>query len=92
MLKLVEDMAFSDLTCHLENTGTGIFCLHCAVSYSKETEMESSNQVASPSAGKNTGIVLLPCPTLQCVPKAISGGGDVFKVPGCHMLRQMSSQ
>ena len=54
--------------------------------------MEISNQVASPSAGKNTGIVLLPCPTLQCVPKAISGGGDVFKVPGCHMLRQMSSQ
>ena len=24
-------LAFSDLTCHLENTGIGIFWLHCAV-------------------------------------------------------------
>ena len=28
---------------------------------SKETELESSNQEASPSAGKNTGVVLVPC-------------------------------
>ena len=30
----VEDypiLAFSDLTCHLEDTGTGVFWLHCAV-------------------------------------------------------------
>ena len=23
-------LAFSDLTCHLEDTGIGVFCLHCA--------------------------------------------------------------
>ena len=28
---------------------------------SKETELGSSDQEASPSAGKNTGVVLVPC-------------------------------
>ena len=52
-------LAFSDLTCHLGDTGIGVFWLHCADS--KETELGSSDQEASPSAGKNTGIVLVPC-------------------------------
>ena len=30
---------------------------------SKETKLGSSNQEASPSGGKNAGIVLVPCPT-----------------------------
>ena len=59
---------------------------------SKETELGSSDQEASPSAGKNTGIVLVPCRAWKCVPTAISGGVDISKVPGCHLLRQMSSQ
>ena len=59
---------------------------------SKETELESSNQEASPSAGKNTGIVLVPCCTWKCVPTAISDGVDISEVPGCHLLQQMSSQ
>ena len=48
----------------------------------KETELGSSNQEASPSAGKNTGIVLVPCCTWKCVPT----------VSLCYLLRQMSSQ
>ena len=65
----------------------------CTVlSDSKETELGSSDQEASPSAGKNTGIVLVPCCTWKCVPTAISGGVDISKVPGCHLLQQMSSQ
>ena len=59
---------------------------------SKETKLGSSNQEASPSAGKNTGIVLVPCRTWKCVPTAISDGVDLSKVPGCHLSRQMSSQ
>ena len=59
---------------------------------SKETELESSDQEASPSVGKNTGIVLVPCRARTCVPAAISGGVDISEVPGCHLLRQMSSQ
>ena len=59
---------------------------------SKETELGSSDNEASPSAGKNTGIVLVPCCTWNCVPKAISGDVHISKVPGCHLLRQMSSQ
>ena len=49
-------------------------------------------QEASPSAGKNTRIDLVPCRAWKCVPTVISGGVDISKVPGCHLLRQMSSQ
>ena len=59
---------------------------------SKETELGSSDQEASPSAGKNTRIVLVPCRAWKCVPTAISGGVDISEVPGCHLLQQMSSQ
>ena len=53
---------------------------------SKETELGSSDQEASPSAGKNTRIVLVPCRAWKCVPTAISGGVDISKVSVCHLL------
>ena len=59
---------------------------------SKETQLGSRNQEASPSAGKNTRIVLVPCWAWKCIPAAISDGEDISKVPGCHLLWQMSSQ
>ena len=59
---------------------------------SKETKLGSTDQEASPSAGKNTGVVLVPCRAWKCVPTAISGGVDISEVPGCHLLQQMSSQ
>ena len=62
------------------------------LSDSKEMKPGSSEQEASPSAGKNTRIVLVPCCAWKCVPTAISGGVDISEVPGCHLLRQMSSQ
>ena len=58
---------------------------------SKETELGSSDQEASPSAGKNTGLVLVPFRAWECVPTAISSGVDISEVPGCHLLREMSS-
>ena len=58
----------------------------------KETQLGSSDQEAAPSAGKNTRIVLVPCCTWKCVLTAISGGVDISKGPGCHLLQQMSSQ
>ena len=54
---------------------------------SKENKLGSSNQEASPSAGKNTGIHLVPCCTWKCVPTAISNGVDVSEAPAypsCH--------
>ena len=57
---------------------------------SKETKLGSSNQEASPSAGKNAGRVLVPCHAWKCVPIAISGGVDISKVPKCHLLQQFS--
>ena len=59
---------------------------------SKESELGSSDQETSPSAGKNTVIVLVPCCAWKCVPAAISHGVDISEVPGCHLLWQMSSQ
>ena len=59
---------------------------------SKETELGSSEQEASLSPGKNTGIVLALCRAWKCVSTAISGVADISKVPGCHLMRQMSSQ
>ena len=59
---------------------------------SKETELGSSDQEASPTAGKTTGEVLVLARAWKCVPIAISSGVVISKVPGCHLLRQMNSQ
>ena len=59
---------------------------------SKETKIGSSNQEASPSAGENTKVTLKPCHAWKCVPTAISGDVDISEFPGCHLIRQMSSQ
>ena len=53
-------LGFSDLTCHLEDRGIDVFW--CTVPPdSKETELGSNNQESSPSAGKITGIAVVPC-------------------------------
>ena len=58
---------------------------------SKETKLGSRDQEASPS-GKDTGLVLVPCRTWKGSPAAISCGVDISEVPGCYLLRQMSSK
>ena len=58
----------------------------------KKTKLENREQEVSPSAGKNTELVLVPCQAWKFVPTAISGGVDISDVPGCHLLQQMSSQ
>ena len=83
-------LAFLGLTCHLEDTGIGVFpvalcCLRVRRLFG------SCDQEASPSAGKKTRVVLLSCLAWKCVPTIISGGVDISKVPGCHLLWQMSS-
>ena len=61
---------------------------------SKKIKLGSTNQeMEKPSAGKNTRIVLVQCVyAWKCVSTAISGGIDISEVPGCHLLRQVSSQ
>ena len=59
---------------------------------SKETKLGSSDQKASQSAGKNTGVVLVSCSCMQGTPIAISGGVDISEVPKRHLLREKSSQ
>ena len=51
-------LALSDLTCHLEDTGIGFLV----------ALVGSSDQEASPSAGKNIGIVLVLCSSMEMHP------------------------
>ena len=54
-------LPFSDLTCHLEDTGIEVFSGCTVPPDSKEAKLGSSQQEASPSAGKNTRIDLVSC-------------------------------
>ena len=58
----------------------------------KETELGSSNQVASPLAARSTRAVLVPWHTWKYVPTAISSGVDISGVSVCHLLQQVSFQ
>ena len=83
-------LAFSGLTCHLEDS---VFLVLFPVqSNITESELGSSNQEASPSVRKKTQVVLVPCRTWKCVPTANSGDADLLEVPGSHFLRQTSFQ
>ena len=69
--------------------------MQCIVSpNSKEIKLGSSDQEVSPSAGKNTGVVLVLCSAWKRAwkPTAISSDVDISEVPGCHLLQQMCSQ
>ena len=48
----------------------------------KEIELGSSDQEASPVAGKSTGVVLVPCRAWKCVPTSISDVVDISEVLG----------
>ena len=55
-------LAFLDLTCHLEDMGIGVS--GCTV----QTKLRKSDQEASPSAGENTWVVLVPCSGMEVHP------------------------
>ena len=59
---------------------------------SKETSFGNRDQEAPPSAGKNTGLVLIPCHTWMCDPTGIFSSVDISEFCGCHLLQQISSQ
>ena len=55
-------------------------------------KLDSNNQEASPSAGKNTGVVLVPFSRMEVRPYNFFGSVDLSEDPGSHLLRRMSSQ
>ena len=84
-------MAIRNLNCH--HADTGISFLGCTVwPDTKETKLGSSNQEASLSAIKNTGVILVPCHARKFVLTAISCGADIPKVPASHLLQHTNSQ
>ena len=90
MLIFVLFWLFLYLTYYLKDTG--IVFSGCSVPPDSMEIVLSSDRESSPSAGKNTGVVLVPCCAWKCVSTAISGGVDIFEVPRCPLLRQMNSQ
>ena len=52
----------------------------------KETKFGSSDQEASPSTGKNAGVVLVPCCAWKCVPAAMFCAVDISMFTGFHLL------
>ena len=49
-----------------------------------------SNQKDSKLTGKNIGVALLLWRAWKCAFTAFSGCVDITKVPGCHLLQQIS--
>ena len=83
-------LIFSDLIYLLQDTGIGVST--CTMPRdSKETDLGSHNQEASPSAGKITEVVLVSCCTRKCVPTAVSVHVVIPRVLECSLLQHMSS-
>ena len=59
-----------------------MFSVYTVPPDSKQTEIRSSDQEASPSAVKNTRVVLVPYCRWKCVPTAISDGVDILRSLG----------
>ena len=53
---------------------------------SKVIKLKSSNQEASPGAGKNNRIVLVPCRSGKYALIGIFGVVDIPVGPGCYLL------
>ena len=70
-------VAFSDLTCHLEEKGY-MFSGRTVLPDSKETKFGSSIQEVSPSAGKNTELVSVPCSQMEMHPYSYSRWSEVL--------------
>ena len=60
-------LAFSDLSCHIEDTQQ-VFSGCTVPSDTNKTELESSDQEASPSVAKNTGVVLVSSQRMEVRP------------------------
>ena len=53
---------------------------------SKGIELGTSKQKASPAAGKNNRVVLVPCHSWKCIPTAISSGVNISENPGVSFV------
>ena len=64
-----------------------MFAVCTGLPNSKETKLGMSNQKASPSTGKNDGVVGVTHHAWKCFSTAISDEVDISEVPGCQLLR-----
>ena len=64
------------------------YIILCTISSAdnKETGLGSSNQETFPSAGENTGVVIVSCSLMEVCPHSYFCGLDISEVAGCHLL------
>ena len=84
-------LAFSDMTCHLVHTETGVFVALCHLIV-RRPNLEVVIKRLLHQHVKLPGQFYCHVRAWKCVPTAISGGTDISKIPGCHLLWQMSFQ
>ena len=53
---------------------------------SEGIELGTSKPKASPAAGKNNRVVLVPCYSWKCIPTAISSGVNISEIPGVSFV------
>ena len=82
-------LAFTDLTCHLEDTGIGFFLVALCCLIVRTPNLEVATKWLLHQELKILRVSYSAC---KCVPLAISGSVNVSKIPRCHLLRQMTSQ
>ena len=64
-----------------------MFSAYTVLPDSKETELESSDQEASPLAGKNTGVVLVPCSHMEAHPYSCFWWCGYFRGPWVSFVK-----
>ena len=84
-------LAFTDLTCHLTGCRNTCFLVALCCLIVRRPNLEEATKRLLHQQVK-TGIVLVLCHAWKCVPTVISSGVNISEVPGCYLLRQMSSQ
>ena len=60
--------------------------------FSGYTVLPDSQETKPGSKDQETSLSLVPCHSWKHVSTATSGGDNISKVPGCHLLQQMSYQ
>ena len=58
----------------------------------RNPNLEVATKTLLHEQGKNIGVVFVPCSRMEVRPTAISSGVHISEDPGCHLLRQVSSQ
>ena len=85
-------LAFSDLTCHVEDTGIRFFLVALCGLIVRRLNLEVATKRLLHQQEKYWGSFSVMFAHGSVSLQLISGGVDISEVPACHLLQQMSSR